>query len=285
MKRIPKLELMLGVVSLLSTLTIFVAQGPYNNLWQYGVAFSPIFAAVIFIVGCHAFLRVRHFVLALLHAKEAYDLVTATDITSKFAVRILNLQGDLLYERDYHVILLKDKVTIRKTKTDLVGSEVAIENFPPTVKLASSKPSNIRLLPTDVTFYNPVRAGRPHYEYSWAYEISPPLRNRGDFIDYSYSAVIPLCETKAFTDTGSIFYFRHESLPLEVCYTLLSPPNYRISITDSWLENADGQRSELSRSDSPSLDESAQLLTWKPSYRRRMCFMCRYRLVPSESYR
>lgn len=277
--RILKTDIVLALVGLGTTITVFLAQGPYNSVWKYALAISPVVLAGCAIATVHAFRRGRHFYRALLHAKEAYDLVTATDIKSTFTVRVLNSEGDLLYERYYNVVLLKDGVTVRKTKQDLVGSEIPIETFPPEVALNSSKPRNIQLAPTDVTFLRTTRGGRPHFDYRWSYEIVPPLRNKGDFVDYSYSAIIPKCEVKAFSEAGSLFFFHHESLPLEVHYSLIAPPKFKIVILESWAEDPDGVRAELPMGDLPQLDKSEQILIWRPSYRKRMCFICKYRLV------
>jgi hypothetical protein len=274
-----KTEIAFAVLGIATAITVFLAQGPYQHLWQYALALSPLVFAAVIIAARRGWARARHFVNALLHAKEAYDLVTATDMRSTFTVRVLNSDGDLLYERYYHIVLIKDGVSIRKTRQDLVGAEIPIDRFPPKAVVKLSKPKNMQLTPTDVTYSRRRRGDREHYDYRWCYEIVPPLRNKGDYVDYSYSAEIPRCEATAFTDRGSLFFFHHEAIPLDIHYSLIAPPNYRIEIDKTWVEDLDGARSEVPTPDQPHLDDSNQVLQWKPTYRRRSCFVCKYRFV------
>lgn len=277
--KIPKSDLLFALVGLGTTVTIFLAQGPYDKAWKYGLALSPLVVSILAIAGYRAYKKAQHFYLALVHAKEAYDLVTATDINSIFNVRIMNEDGDLLYERYFNIKLLKDGVAIRKTKYDLVSSESPIDDFPPSTKVHSSYPNNIALHPADITKSKPIRGGRTHHDYRWCYEINPPLRNKDDFIEYGYSALIPKCEPGAFQEQGALFFFHHESIPLDVNYSLMAPPKYKIHIMESWMEDQEGRRKELPQEDLPQLEKGEQYLKWHPHYRKRMCFICKYRLI------
>lgn len=277
--RIPKSDLLFALVGLGTTVTIFLAQGPYDNVWKYGLALSPLVFSLFVIAGYRAYKKALHFYLALVHAKEAYDLVTATDLNSVFNVRIMNEEGDLLYERYFTIKLLKDGVAIRKTRHDLVSSESPIDDFPPLTKVHASYPSNIALHPADVTISQPIRGGRTHHDYKWCYEIDPPLRNKDDFLEYGYSSLIPKCEPSAFQEKGAFFFFHHESIPLDINYSLMAPPKFKIKILDSWVEDIEGRRSELAQDDLPVLEKGGQYLKWHPHYGKRKCFICKYRLI------
>ena len=277
--QIRKKDILLAAIGLATAITIFVAQGPYESAWSYLFAFSPILISILIIITYKGVARLRRFYQALIHAKEAYDLISATNIKSTFRVRIMNTQGDLHYERYFYVELIKDGVVISKTRKDLVSSEIEIENFPPPAVVKSSIPRNVKLHPCEVYYANTVRGGRQHRDHYWRYEIVPPLRRKGDFIEYGYSSVVPKCEPKVFTDSGALFFFHHEALPLDIRYSLMAPPGYCVEIMDSWTEDYEGRRQEIRPSEAPVVDESGQMLTWQPAYRKRTAFICRYRLI------
>jgi hypothetical protein len=272
-------EIAIAGFGLATSAAIFIAQGPYSSPWSYFIAFSPLGAVLVLIATYRMAKRGKTYYLALRHAKESYDLITSTDIKSTFRVRITNTRGDLHYERYFLVKLVKNGFEIRRTRKDMVSSEAFISNFPPTAKVISSVPRGISLKPVEIAFEKPVRGGRKHFDHFWKYEISPPLSKKGDFVEYGYSALIPECEPKAFSDEGAFFFFHHEALPLDIKYTLIAPEGYVINIIDNWLEDSDGRRIELSGADRPVVEQSGQMLTWQPYYRKRASFICRYKLT------
>ena len=179
--------------------------------------------------------------------------------------------------------VLRNGAVEYRTKQDLIGAEVPVPDFPPQATVLSSRPAEVTLSPRDVATTQTTRGGHPHYDYRWAYSISPALRNRGDFVEYSYASLIPKCEAKAFTEAGSLFFFLHESIPLDVEYSLIAPPRHRIHIVEAWIEDSDKARVDLPDADRPSLTIGEQVMTWHPSYRKGHAYLCRYRLIGTDS--
>jgi hypothetical protein len=206
------------------------------------------------------------------------DYISSINLKSTFRVRILNQDGDLHYERYFYLELKKDKI-FTETRKDLVSSEFLIDNFPPTAKVISSIPRNVSLTPSYTSIVESIRGGRKHYDYLWRYKLTPALKKKNDFIEYGYSAIIPKCEPKAFTKEGALFFFYHQSIPLDIKYSLLAPPSYCINIIDYWIEEKSGRKEKLNKSEAPFLDDSGQLLSWLPKYRKEYCFICKYNLI------
>jgi hypothetical protein len=274
------LKYSLSIIGILTALIIFFVQEP-SGIWSYLFVLSPLAIAALFYIIIKAASRFKRKYQALIHAKESYNLVTAVSIKSTYRVEILNEQGDLHYERYFFYELIKDGVTINKTRKDLVSSEVKINNFPPSANVISSIPNNISLKPCEVYSDTAIRSERKHYDYYWRYKINPALRNKDDCLEYGYSAKIAECEPKAFSDKGALFFFHHEALPLDVHYSLTAPRGYSIKIMDSWIEDNSGRKHEISGSNSPNINESGQILSWHPTYRKQATFICKYKMVPA----
>lgn len=202
----------------------------------------------------------------------------STSLRSTYRVRILNSDGDLHYERYFYLELNKD-IELKETRKDMMGNEVPITDFPPTAKVISSIPRGLSLAASDVVKYESIRGGRKHYDYAWRYQLNPPLKRKRDFIEYGYSAIIPKGEPKAFSSEGALFFFYHHAIPLDIKYSLIAPPGYCINILDYWIEDYDGRKEILAKSEAPILDDSGQLLSWLPTYKNGYCFICRYNLI------
>jgi hypothetical protein len=276
-----RLETALAVAGLLMSVAVFLAQGPYDRAWKYMIVALPMVVVAIVILARPALRRFQRFGRAMIHAKEAFDWIMGTKIESTFTVRIQNTKGDLLYERWFRLEVLKNGVVEDRTKQDLVGAEVPIPGFPPNAIVNSSRPHGVTLTPRDVVMFKTVRGQHDHFDYRWAYEIQPALRNRGDYVEYSYSSLIPKCEAKAFTEGGALFFFLHDSIALDVLYSLFAPPRYRIHIVEAWIEDADRRRNDLPKEDWPTLSHGDQVMSWQPTYRKKHSYIARYRLLPA----
>ncbi len=269
----------IGWLGIVLSVVVFLAQGPYHQIWQYALVLAPLVIALLIIRAGPTVQSFRRYRRAWIHAREAFDWVTGTDITSTFTVRVQNTKGDLLYERYFRVEVLRDGVVENRTKQDLVGAEVPIPDFPPEAKVLASRPSGVKLVPHEPLKTQTTRGGHLHYDCRWAYNITPALRKKGDFVEYSYSSLIPKCEAKAFTEGGALFFFLHESIPLDVEYSLIAPPRYTVQIVDAWIEDSDRVRIDLPDEDRPTLAIGAQVMTWHPTYRKGHSYICRYRLI------
>lgn len=128
-----------------------------------------------------------------------------------------------------------------------------------------------------------MRGGHRHFDCRWAYNITPSLRHKGDFVEYSYASTMPQCEAEAFTEAGALFFFLHESIALDVEYNLIAPPRFKIQIVDAWIEDEDHIRVELPIEDWLTLDVGQQLMRWRPSYRKAHSYVARHRLIKHEA--
>ncbi len=104
------------------------------------------------------------------NSKTENEFITSVNLKSTFRVRILNLEGDLHYERYFYLELKKDKL-LKETRKDLVSSEFPIGDFPPKAKILSSIPRNATLTPSTISKVESTRGGRKHYDYFWRYSI------------------------------------------------------------------------------------------------------------------
>jgi hypothetical protein len=63
-----------------------LAQGPYDQWWKYALVTTPLFVALAIVRARRLVQRAQRYGHALIHAKEAFDWVTGTEITSTFTV-------------------------------------------------------------------------------------------------------------------------------------------------------------------------------------------------------
>ncbi len=274
-------DLIFGVLGILTSISVFVAQGPYNDPWQYLVALVPVLIAAIAIAIHRVFLRFRSMTRALAEAKEKYDLLTGTDVSSSLVVRIMNSEGDISYERRVRYELIKDGIVVSKTKNDLIGTEEPIVGGPPTPVVLASSVNGVTLQLAESATDESDRGGRKHYDCWWRYRITPAMRNKGDFIEYEYSAALAKCEAKAFSEEGALFFFVHEVNLMSVDCTLISPPDFRFDLMEYYVEKGGRKVNNILEEEKPKIESNGHSLRWTPAYRKGASYVCRYKLVPN----
>lgn len=272
-------DLIFGVVGILTSISVFVAQGPYSDPLQYLVALVPVLVAATVIVIHQVVLRFRSMTRALTEAKEKYDLLTGTDVSSSLVVRIMNSEGDISYERRVRYELIKDGIVVPKTKNDLIGAEEPISGIPPTPVVLASSVSGVTLQLAESATDEINRGGRKHYDCWWRYRITPALQKKGDFIEYEYSADMPKCEAKAFSEEGALFFFVHEVNLMSVDCTLISPPDYRFELMEYFIEQSGRKVNNILEEEKPRIESNGHSLRWTPAYRKGASYVCRYKLV------
>lgn len=274
-----KFDSIVGIVGLLSAITMFIAQ-EQNGTWQkYLFAFSPILVAFLFIILRRSYIKLRAFLKMVNELKRNYDIVTGANVTSDLVVRILNTDGDITYERRFRYEVIKNNVTISQTKKDLIGSESSLAGMPPEAIILDSSRAKISLTPTEQAALSTTRAGLPHFDYRWCYKISPPLTEKGDFVEYEYKSQILGSEKKAFTPEGAVFFFIHEAVLMDIECTLISPPLHKIEIIDYNIEQHDGVVQNIPENETPRLEANGHSLKWKPGHRKGASYICHYRVV------
>jgi hypothetical protein len=276
----PRLDIVIGIVALITSIAVFFAQGPYKQPWSYVLALAPIAFALLFIILHWVLRKYKALGQALAHAKREYDYVTGTHTTSDLVVRVNNDKGDISYERKFRIVVIRDGVTIDKTNLDLLSCEAKVDGIPPKASVLRASKDSVSLEAIEVASEELSHGGRRHVDHRWRYKISPPLVGKGQFVEYQYSADIPGSELTAFSEEGSLFFFLHEAVLMDSNCSLVSPSHYRISILEAYVQQYDGQRLDsIPPEEAPKLEANDHVLRWKPVYRKGASFVCRYRLL------
>ena len=170
---------------------------------------------------------------------------------------------------------------VKYTKNDVIFSENEILGEPPAAKINGSNVPGIELIPREIDAPKSNVGGRSHFQLKWRYEICPPLRNPGEFLNYSYSVPIPKEEAPAFTNNGSIFFFESEAAYTSVECLLIAPESHRIETIDYFVQEPDNSRIKITGAVAPKLSKNSQILSWQLGYRPCAKYIVKYRLVPN----
>lgn len=274
-----KLDSIVGFVGLLISVTTFLAQGPYEDPWKYLLAGSPLLLAALLILAHNIFVRFGSLRDTIAHLKHEYELLTGTNVSSHVVVRITNTDGDIRFERRFRYKVIKNGVTIHRTKRDLVGSEAPLGNMPPQARVLKASKVGTMLKAVEAATAESTRAGRKHFDYRWYYDISPALDSKGQYVEYEYVTDIPASEAKAFTDDGAVLCFISEELLMETDCTFISPPTHRIVIIKYHIEQHDGVVKEIPENEKPWLESNGHTLRWTPGFRKGASYVCQYKLT------
>lgn len=275
-----KTDTLLAILGIVLTIIVFLVQGPYTSTWnwKYLVVALPILLTVIAILANRLFEMLKSERLTFRELMEERDAIMGAEITSELVVRILNTEGDASYERKFRYDMVKN-TTIRRTKRDLIGSEVKLNGMPPPARVLGCSNQNMTLTPKEVCADEIIRSGRKHFDYRWYYELSPPLSGKGKFIEYEYESNAPGSEKSAFSEEGGIFFFHHEVILMEMRCVLISPPTHRIQIIDFRVTDSDGNSVNVPSNERPATEANGHMLSWRPAYVKATS-VCRYKLVP-----
>ena len=281
MKPIIKADSLLGIAGLVTSIVLYLRDKPNADWADYAVTLAPTLVAILIIVVLHATVYLKRKLEGLLAVKKLYERINSVRTTSTMVVRVLNSKGDAQYERTYSMAVVAKSISIDRTKGDHIFSSVQLEKFPPEVVIMESQVANLKLTTRIIDEHDEIVDGRQHYKYGWYYDIDPPLARSGQSIKYGYSITIPECEAGAFTEDGSLFFLMSDAAYMETECTLLSPENYIIEIIESFIEEPDATKIQISDGEKPVLSDNAQVLTWKISYRPSAKFIVKYKLRES----
>jgi hypothetical protein len=276
--QISKKEIVITLFGISISILIFFSQGPYDNWWQYALPFLPLILALILAIIFRILLSSYGLRKTLSILREKYDLITSIRGSSQMVVRIINEQGDVDYEREYHLELIKS-VPITSTKQEHISSTETISTIPPSVELLYSSIQPQSLIPEGTNQQMEQIAGKLHTHYSWRYKISNPLRKAGDKLDYRYKISIPKSESSAFSDAGSLLYLECGAIFININMCLISPPGYAIDIIEYKTTDYDGSERPLKCEMTPVLNAANEVLTWCPPYAHGIRYICRYRCI------
>lgn len=263
-------------------LVIFFAQGPYDHVWQYMFVAAPVLVASLFIGAHIAQRRFGKLRRALSRARILYELLNGTDEDTSVVVRIINTDGDVSVHRRSRLRLVKDGVSVTNTTKSFIGSEKEVPDLPPTAKIVTASNVNQAIRGSTVSIVDPgsANAGDIKFAYEWRYDLDPPLRDKGSFVEYEYSLIVPRAAALAFSDEGSEVNFSHTAVSSNVDCTLISCEGHSIEILECFSQESEGNRSPLDPAEAPVLKASGHVLSWKPAYRKGALFVCRYKVVP-----
>jgi len=221
--------------------------------WKYFLPAIPILIAGLAIVIFHVLARTTNLRNALSRLTKDYHLMTSVRGKSHMFVRLLNDNGDIEFQREYLLELVKD-VHVETTKNELLISEVPMPQMPPKAEIISSTLSPQKLQSIKYSQTKENISGREHFHYSWYYQIDNPLVKKGDNIEYRYSCHIPKSESMAFTEEGGLLFVECGALYIELKVTLISPPGFEIEVVECKTIDYDGTERPLSENQYPVLD-------------------------------
>jgi hypothetical protein len=273
----------LGIGGVVLTILIFVAQEGLprfddpRQLAKYKFLLGAIVLVVIlYLVGRYIWFLKGRFT----DYRDEHNQRIATTLSSTQNAEILNKNGDLRVEYEWHLRVFRNDVPIRRSRTHAFLSETKLSDFRPGARILSASPK-ISLRPVvlkdgeeeDV-------AGATNYVYEWFYKFNPPLKNKGASITYSYVITLPGSEAFAFTQHGAHFFFdqKLDYIPNDV--TLLAPAGYKIEVVNCFIQDSDGHERELPPGATPQLDATGKKLTGTIPYIKAATLFWHYKLLP-----
>lgn len=258
---------------------IFIAQGPYENYWQYFLPTVPLFVAIIFAIALRIKKKFTKMTQAFEVLKNKYDLMTSIRGASHMLVRIKNKNGTIDYEREYTLELVKN-VKVKTTKREHISCEVPINSIPPEAHILESTITNQKLLPIKCVSEEKEISGRKYYHYSWYYRLDKPMTQKGEKIGFRYIITnITKSEEKAFTDEGGVLFVTCGAMEIKINATLIAPPGYFLEIMEyKAIDYNNKERTDLNIP-KPSMGTGNEVLNWELPYAHAINYVCKYRCV------
>lgn len=280
------LDSLLGIVGIGTSLVLFFIQSPEAKVKDWFLVLSPALVAVLLIVIHFTVKKFKPKLDALIAAKAYMERIECTKGITTCTIEILNVDGDIDWERTHTIKMIKSGTSLNTTKSDCLLLTEKSDKAPPVAHVTKSSIVNRKLSPINIEMPDQMINGINHHNLSWRYVIDPPLGNLNDEVSYKYDMAIPKVEKRAFTDQGSEFFFISDATFTEYECTLISPKGYKIEILDSFIEEPGNIKKELSSELEPKLRANCKILNWNPPYRPNSTYITKYRLVstaPNES--
>lgn len=261
------------MVGITLSVTLFIAQGPYQSWINYVAGLSPAVAAIAGVAGLRAYRKYKELRHALVLATGARQSVTTV-------IRIQNSVGDVVIDRRFRLSVLAKAARVQYTPEEGVIVGLGVPMTPPVPKVIASRRAGRRLV---------VKAGFSHQlnlegdaalEYGWSYRIEPPLEGKGDYMEYAHQLQFARECARAFDPGGDTFVCENVVYGSNTESVLVGPPGHRFVVVDAWLIDFDGTRVELGAADRPSVSASGHQLAWSPQWRKGARHICRFRLIP-----
>ncbi|MET0518141.1 MAG: hypothetical protein ABW005_04820 [Burkholderiaceae bacterium] len=265
-------DALVGVLGVALSVSVFFAQGGGGSLAANLFGLSPLLLALIWIY-------LRRLLRRIARIQGALAMLTNARLDTNMVIKIENAQGDVRMEKRIRIEASKDGAGLSFTKNEVLFSEVPIAQIPPPATVIRASNPRVALRPRYVDKSEVDVGGSRNHRYDWRYEISPPIEQRGHFVEFAYEVDIPRCEASAFTAAGGKIFYDHSAFETEAEVSLFSPAGYRIVISRTYLELSDGSQEPCSAA--PQLPAGGHLLSWKPQYKRGARSVCEYRLVAS----
>ena len=270
MKKPIYLDALFALMGIFVSLAIFVAQGGGKTAVANLIPIIPILSVGILIGGHRLLLYIQRL-------RGALSLVLNARSKSTMVIKITNVDGDVWLEKKFRIEAMGGASVLSITKNEVLFSEVPIAQMPPSASVISSSYPKTALRPRYVDSTQVEVCGVKNYKYEWRYEIVPPIKGKGAFIEFHYQLEIPKCETVAFTKQGGKLFYAHSAFDMEAEVSLISPTGYRIEILKTYVERFDG--SQTACTINPDLQSGGHVLIWKPPYHVGGRSVCDYRLI------
>ena len=114
------------------------------------------------------------------------------------------------------------------------------------------------------------------------YRLNPPLRGKGDFVEYDLNVKAEEYCKDAFADSGTIEGFIVKNAANVIEMKLVTFNNYQLELLDCWIENEQAKRFDLEKfkTNSPTISKTGHELTWKLEYpRTNHLYLFKYRTI------
>jgi hypothetical protein len=192
MKRLGKITLAdwLGISAVVLTTLIFVAQEGLPRLddplqlAKYKFLLGGIVLAVVLYLLCRYIWILK---LRFADYRAGHKMQNATMLSSTLIAEVRNKDGDLKFEDEEHLRVFRNDVPIRRSRKHFFTSESKLSDFRPVARIIGSSDQKIALRPVVLKDgEEEVVAGATNYRYEWVYKFSPPLKNKGSHIKYSF---------------------------------------------------------------------------------------------------
>lgn len=264
-------ELSLGVIGVALSVSVFVAQGPYDRGWRYALGLAPLMVAATAIASVKLYRRV-------LHLRNLVALTTATRTAGTIVIRVINDAGDLAIRKTYKMQLVTDATTVQHTRDETLYSLLPVADMPPEANVISTGRSERKLVPR--ASYHSLVSNESETvlsKYGWSYDIRPPLAGRDDHVEFSLHLAVPGGLREAFTADGDEYFWERTSYDTTTDVFIVSPSGHELEIMDSWIIEFDGRRVQPPAEQRPRMTTGSTAFEWHLAPLSGARYACRLR--------
>ncbi|ADQ80787.1 hypothetical protein Palpr_2657 [Paludibacter propionicigenes WB4] len=265
------------VIGVLTSVSIFIAQGPYTETWKYLIPITPLFFVILVISLKQLVLSIYNSKSKFNHIKDELDFITSTKTHASLFVRIENQEGDLHVTKNQLIELFKENII--KSTSEVMFSEHKLEQLPSTLKTTNKSTNNAIVTLKNTLLTEETINNTDVIRHEWKYEINPPLTKKGDIVEYTYEYEMPNEIKDAFTNQGDFLILEQGNFTQDISLTVIAPKKYKFVIIRSYIEDYIGKKTDILEKECiPKLSKNNSILEWNTSYKKFSRYVCHYQL-------